>query len=76
MAGEAPSDAPAPKKRPMNAYMVFYKQELGQQQYEGMRLTDRAKKIGEVWRAMDDRARAPFHQMAAEATTLASVASA
>ena len=59
-------ESKAPKKAP-NAYMLFYRDELKKTAYEGIALPERAKMIGALWRQMDDTARGPFQERAAEA---------
>ena len=60
------SSEKAPKKAP-NAYMLFYQDELKKTAYEGIALPERARMIGALWRQMDDVARGPFQERAAEA---------
>lgn len=50
--------------RPQNAYMLFYMEEIKKDEYMGIKLPDRARAIGTIWREMDDAARLPFKERA------------
>tara|TARA_B110000046_G_scaffold70542_1_gene78483 strand:- start:2156 stop:2914 length:759 start_codon:yes stop_codon:yes gene_type:complete len=48
------------RKRPHNAYLAYYRQELQKEIYAGVPVPERAKKIGALWREMNDEERKPY----------------
>lgn len=54
-------------KRPLSSYMIFLSDQREQIKREnpGMKITEIAKRGGEMWRALEDKSR--WHQEAAEA---------
>ena len=57
---------PSQPRKPLNAYMLFSKDELRKQEYVGISLPERSKMVGALWRQMDDAARAPYETQAAK----------
>lgn len=57
-------DASTKTRKPKNAYMLFYCDELKKDQYANVPLPERARTIGAIWRSMDDAAREPFKNRA------------